>query len=133
MSNEPLTIETKSGHFALELQDGRVTLRATDKLKNHVREEATDDPDIGDAGLGGRIARLVTGSVKALFDQELSYPLEDIAGVRYDSDRLEFTYREKKRLTFESIREEHHSVLADFGEADAEAFVAAFDAQKTAP
>ena len=53
-------------------------------------------------------------------------------GIRYDGTMLEFTYREKKRLTFEAIREENHSVLADFSEADAEAFVAAFDAQKTA-
>ncbi len=132
MSETPLTIETKSGHFALELQGGHVTLHATDKLKNHIREETSDDPDVNGPGLGGRIARFVTGSVQALFDREISCPVADIANVSYDGKALEFSYRKEKHLKFESVREEEHSVLEDFSGADAKAFVAAFAAQKVA-
>ena len=125
-----LTIETQSGAVGLTLTRTHVMMHATDALKQELRKETADDPDVKTPGFAGRFARFVTGSVQKLLEQKISYSLEDIEAVIYDGETLVFSYRRKHRLSFEDVREENRPALSNFSEGDARAFVAAFDQQK---
>lgn len=125
-----LTIETEGGAVGLTLTRAHIMMHATDALKQKLRDETATDLGTQRPGLAGRFARLVTGSVRGLPEQKISYPLADVEAGIYDGEALVFSYRRKHRLSFEDVREGNRSALSNFSEGDARAFVAAFDKRK---
>lgn len=129
MTQPDLTVETGGGAVGLSLTRAHVMMRATDALKQKLRDETATDPDLEDPGLAGRLARFVIGSVRGLLEQ-ISYPPADIEAVSCDGEALVFGYRRKPRFSFEDVREENRSALSNFSDGDARAFVAAFDKRR---
>jgi hypothetical protein len=80
------------------------------------------------SAFGSMIARTVKKSVGALLDKRIDYPLSDIESVKYQDGRIEFAYRKKHSLSFESVKvDRDRPVLASFPDSDARRFVATLE------
>ena len=107
-----------------------VTMQATRAFKEEFERERAGDADLERPGLGGRIARAITGGVEKLLEQTISYDLDDIESATYDGQKIVFEYRDKHRLSFEEVRVKNEPALASFSDEDSRRFVEAFERQK---
>ena len=114
----------------LGLTGDTVWLGLSDSVRTIARS-SMDSSAKGQGGLGGEIARIVTGTVDRALGTKVAYGLDEIEDVRYDRGLIVFRYRSGQHtLSFESIKAKERPVLETFAPADAERFVAAVRAAR---
>ena len=138
----PAERETAPGDAVITTPDNGIQLALAGDtvwmgLSDSVRTVARTEMDSGvkrakdKGGLGGEIARIVTGTVDRALGTRVAYSLDEIEDVSYADGAIAFRYRNGAHaLSFESVKSNNRPVLESFPPADAERFVAAVRARK---
>lgn len=133
MGQTELTIVTKDGGIALTLTGSRVRMHMSDAARDEMRRDLREDADLK-GGLIGRFARLVAEGTGELVARGIECTVADIESIAYERGSLVFIYRRKLAPSFEDVRVGKGwravPALRAFREADARAFVQAFDAHR---
>ena len=127
----PMTIRTANHAVDLTLAHDTVSMGLSDsvlaKARTDMERDAAREPRDSSAfaqRLGGIIKRTVAHALTT----RISYPVADLKGATYENGAIHFEYRDKHRLSFESVHTQDRDALADFPQADAQRFVAAVNA-----
>ena len=136
VADEPLgpgdvRVTSTDGAFVLAVVGDTVRMQLSDSLRNEVSAKVAAAGDSG--GIGGTIARSVSGIVGSAMAFVVSIPVREIEDVRYDDGRILFDTRGEKshfRIGGRNVgdRDSH----ARFSPADGERFVAAVKARQSA-
>lgn len=119
---------------AVTTRDGALELGVTDsvlfsRLSAETRDEIEDEMEAETAdetGLGGTIARAVTGAVAEGLATAVSVPLDRVRDVRYEAGRVVIEMADGEPSPFDTARSDDEPMLeqfdADAGQRLAEAF-----------
>ncbi len=108
-------------HVAMQLSD-----RVMHKLDRELRREDREDED---NALAQVIKSAVLGSVRAMLDHSVEYPISAIRDIEYRDGRLVIISVDGDPV-FEDVDVNDHDVLDSFSPADARVFVREFDRLK---
>jgi hypothetical protein len=102
--------------------------RVLDQIK-----EKTDTSAVAGSGFGASIEKLVKSSVAGAMSKQIQYPISSIQDVKYENGRLQFYGTNGSRIRiFDDKRDTHRDSSDAFRPADAQRFIDAFHARKSA-
>ncbi len=116
-------------------RDGQVELGVTDevlfsRLSESLRAEIESDMDAetkDQTGLGGTIARAVTGAVAEGLSVAVSVPLADVRDVRYENGRVVIEMTDGEPSPFQTTKSDDEPMLEQFDAAAGRRLAEAFD------
>lgn len=123
---EQIVITTDGGEADLGLTDEVLFFRLSEKQRAEVEDEMAAETEDLD-GLGGSIARTVTGAVADALDFTVRVPLEEVESVRYEGGRLQIETRGDGSFTFDDRGNNANSLDRQFDPEDARRFVDVFE------
>ena len=95
--------------------------------------KGTDTSQIKGDGFGANIQKMVKSTVASALNHEMRYSVRDVERVQYTGGKIEMYWKDGSRMKlFENMKQSGKPVSETFSEADAEQFIAAFDAKKAA-
>jgi hypothetical protein len=126
LAHARFAILTEDHAAVLVLTRDRVAVQLSDQVLHEVdREIAREQDRDEDDALGGAIKGAVLGGVRALVNQSLDCPIEELRDVRCRDGRLILITEDGDRI-FEDLNVNGHDVLVGFSERDAQTFVREF-------
>lgn len=125
--DQSIVIHNTGNKVVLGLVRDTIYMGLSDSLLTSARTDMARERD-SSGGLAGSFAGLIKKTVGNALGKRVSYPISDIQSVRYENGEIQFEYRNKHVLSFESISADNGKVLASFAPADAQRFVAAVNA-----
>lgn len=139
MADADLSDEVPGDPVALiTTRDGALDLGLTDRvlyarLSKDTRAEAAAEMEAeteGQTGLGGQIARAVTGAVAEGLATALTVPIERVRDLRVEGGRLVVEMESGEPSPFENAESGDEPLLSQFDPADAQRLADAFDRVK---
>ncbi len=122
---EQIVITTTGGEADLGLTDRVLFFRLSEKKQAEVESDMASETEDLD-GLGGSIARAVTGAVADALDFTVRVPLDDVETVRYEDGRLQIETRGDTSFDFDHGNGDG-SLDRQFDPEDARRFVETFE------
>ena len=120
------SITTTGGEVEMGLTDrvlySRLSPETQAEIAADMEAESKDQE-----GLGGRIARAVTGAVAEGLGTAVQVPLADVRDVRFEGGRLVIEMADGEPSPFENSSTDDKPLLEQFSARDAERLAAAFD------
>ena len=96
-------------------------------------QKGTDTTQVKGDGFGASIEKFVKSTVAGALNHEMKYAVADVQRVEYVGGKMEFYWKDGSRMKlFENTKQNDKPLSETFSEADAKAFIAAFDAKKAA-
>ncbi len=120
------SILTEDGALELGLTDSVLYSRLSDDTRAGIAADMEREAE-GQEGLGGQIARAVTGAVAKGLGTAVQVPLGSVRDVRVEGDRLVIEMVDGRPSAFESSRTDGEPLLEQFAPADAARLAEAFD------
>ena len=114
------------GAVKLGLASDTVYMGLSDSLLASIRDSMATDSE--GSGIGGTMSRFIKRSVGSALKMQVTYPIEDIQSAKYENGKIQFAYRQKRRMSFEEVNTNKKNALEDFAPADAQRFVDAVNA-----
>jgi hypothetical protein len=94
--------------------------------------KGTDTSAVTGTGFAANIEKMVKSTVAGAINKEIKYAVADIQSVRYENSKLEFTWKDGSAMRiFESSKKNGKAISETFPAAEANRFVAAFNAKKS--
>ncbi len=125
---EQIVITTRGGEADLGLTDEVLFFRLSEKKRAEVESDmAQETEDLN--GLGGSIARAVTGAVADALDFTVRVPIEEVESVRYEDGQLRVETSGDDSFTFDD-EDGDRSLDRQFDPDDARRFVDTFERLK---
>jgi hypothetical protein len=120
-------VVSTDGNFILALVGDSVRMQLSDSLRSKVREEI--DSSAG-GGVGGMIARTVSGAVSSAMGFVVRIPVTEIDDIRYEDGKIKFGTLGKAKISMGGGEGRDRQSHAEFTRADGERFVAAVKARQ---
>jgi len=133
-SAEPLgagdvRVTSTDGSFVMALVGDSVRMQLSDSLRRSVRQKIDSSADSA-GGIGGMIARSVSGVVSSAMGFVVRIPVQQIENVRYEDGQIRFETRGGGHVNTSSQDTENRRAKAQFSAADGARFVAAVKARQ---
>lgn len=122
-----IAIHSSGNEMVLGLARDTVYMGLSDSLLAKTRAGMSRESSDWSGG-GSGLANLIKSRVGDALGSRVRYPIADIQGVRYVNGAIEFDYRHKHAISFESVSTDHEKALASFTPDDSRRFVAAVNA-----
>lgn len=122
---DAVVIHTTDNAVTLALANDTVSMGLSDSTLNKARADMARDT--ADKGMGGALSKLIQKTVNSALHSRIAYPVQDLESAKYENGAIVFTYRVKRKVTFDNVSSDHHKALQSFAPADAQRFVAAVD------
>lgn len=122
---DAVVIHTTDNAVTLALANDTVSMGLSDSTLNKARADMAKDT--ADKGMGGALSKLIQKTVNSALHSRIAYPVQDLESAKYENGAIVFTYRVKRKVTFDNVSSDHHKALQSFAPADAQRFVAAVD------
>ena len=122
---DAVVIHTTDNAVTLALANDTVSMGLSDSTLNKARQDMAKDT--ADKGMGGALSKLIQKTVNSALHSRIAYPVQDLESAKYENGAIVFTYRVKRKVTFDNVSSDHHKALQSFAPADAQRFVAAVD------
>ncbi|WP_420454125.1 hypothetical protein [Rubrivirga sp.] len=119
-------VATRDGHVELGVTDEVVFSRLSESLRAEIEGEMADETK-GETGLGGTIARAVTGAVAEGLAVAVSVPLADVRDVRYEDGRVVIEMADGGPSLFDTAKSGDRPMLEQFDEDAGRRLAEAFD------
>lgn len=110
-------VTTRNGELELGVTDSVLYSRLSPELQLRIESEMEDET-ADETGLGGAIARAVTGAVSKGLQMAVSVPLDQVRDVRYEDGRVVIEMEDGDASPFETSKTDDEPMLEQF---DAEA------------
>ena len=123
MSGDSIVIRTKDGTMQLGLADDTVFMGLTDSVLAVAGKDMARDTEETRSVIAGAIERYVKKRVSSALHTRLQYPLADIDSAHYSNGGIKFAYRNRRKMTFEDVKQNNHTALDSFAPEDAQNFV----------
>ncbi len=121
-----LVIRTTDGTMQLGLERDTVFMGLSDSVVAATRKDMAVDTE-EHSSIGRAFEGIVKKTVSRALNSRVTYPVEDIDSAKYENGAISFTYRQRRRLTFEEASVNGHKMLSSFAPGDAQRFVVAVD------
>lgn len=119
-------VTTEDGHIELGVTDAVLFSRLSESLRDEIQSEM-DNETADETGLGGTIARAVTGAVAEGLAVTVSVPLDQVRDVRYENGRVEIEMVDGQPSPFENAKTDDEPMLSRFTDAAGRRLADAFD------
>ena len=119
-------VTTDDGHIELGVTDEVLFSRLSESLRDEIQTEM-DDETADETGLGGTIARAVTGAVAEGLATSVSVPLDDVRDIRYENGRVEIVMADGQPSPFENATSDDEPMLSQFSADAGRRLANAFD------
>ena len=123
MSGDSIVIKTKDGAMQLGLVNDTVFMGLTDSVLAAARKDMASDTEETKSVIAGALERFVKRGVSSALNTRLKYPLADIDSAHYSDGGIKFAYRDRRKMAFEDVKQNHKSALYSFTPEDAQSFV----------
>ena len=110
-------VRTRDGGMELGVTDSVLFTRLSPALQREVEAEMAEET-ADQTGLGGALARAVTGAVAQGLAMAVNVPIDDVRDVRYEDGRVVIEMVDGERSPFDGSRNEGEPMLEQF-DADA--------------
>ena len=119
------TITTRDGHLDFGLTDEALWARLSEATRAEAAESMASETE-GEQGLGGAIARAVTGAVAEGLATAVAVPLAEVRDVRVENGRLVVEMADGDPSPFDGMETDGEPMLARFDADDAQRLADAF-------
>lgn len=123
MSGDSLVIRTKDGTMQLGLVDDTVFMGLTDSVLTVAGNDMARDTEETGSAVARAIERYVKKRVTSALHTRLKYALAEIDSAHYSDGGIKFAYRERRKMTFEDVKQNNRAALYSFSPEDAQNFV----------
>ncbi|HVX39381.1 MAG TPA: hypothetical protein VHB25_07375 [Gemmatimonadaceae bacterium] len=125
-----IRIANTDSSFELALIGDSLVTGLGERVLREINDK-TDTSKVEGNGFAAGIEKFVKGTVANALSHELRFPLSEISDVKYENDRLVFYGNDGKPMKlFDNTEVDHKKANETFAPADAQRFVAAFQAKK---
>lgn len=126
---DAVIIHTTDNSVTLALANDTVSMGLSDSALTVARKDMAKDiaKDTAGRGMGGALSKFIQKTVSSALRTRIAYPVQDLESAKYENGAIVFTYRVKRKATFDNVSTDHHKALQSFAPADAQRFVAAVD------
>jgi len=127
-----MAIDNESGEVTLVLTASHVFMQLSEEKLEEIREEFRKEREqSGGSGLAESIKDMVLDKVEYVLSHRIEYAVEDINRVSWVDGELIFDVEKGSFLSFEDVKVDGDMALETFSEADALAFIEAFERVKS--
>ena len=119
-------VTTDDGRIELGVTDEVLFSRLSESLRDEIQSEM-DDETADETGLGGTIARAVTGAVAEGLAASVSVPLDEVRDLRYENGRIEIDMVDGQPSPFENATSDDEPMLSQFSADAGRRLADAFD------
>lgn len=119
-------VQTEGGEMELGVTDEVLFTRISEATRREVEAEMERETE-AEEGLGGVIARAVTGAVAEGLATTVSVPLADVRDVRYEGGRVVIEMADGGESPFDGAKTDDRPLLEQFDAEAGERLAAAFD------
>lgn len=119
-------VSTRDGEIELGVTDSVLFTRLSPELQARIQSEMADETE-DESGLGGAIARAVTGAVSQGLAMAVSVPLDEVRDVRYEDGRVVIEMEDGGESPFDGSRNDDEPMLEQFDREAGERLAGAFD------
>lgn len=119
-------VSTRDGEIELGVTDSVLYTRLSPELQARIEAEMADETE-DESGLGGAIARAVTGAVSQGLAMAVSVPLDEVRDVRYEDGRVVIEMADGGDSPFAGSRNDDRPMLEQFDREAGERLAEAFD------
>jgi len=119
-------VSTRDGEIELGVTDSVLYTRLSPELQGRIQSEMADETQ-DESGLGGAIARAVTGAVSQGLAMAVSVPLDEVRDVRYEDGRVVIEMEDGGESPFNGSRNDDQPMLEQFDREAGERLADAFD------
>ncbi|MEO7040855.1 MAG: hypothetical protein ABI035_01190 [Gemmatimonadaceae bacterium] len=123
VSGDSIVIRTKDGAMQLGLVNDTVFMGLTDSVLTAAGKDMASDTEETKSAIGRAVERFVKNGVNSALHTRLKYPLADIDSAHYSDGGIKFAYRDRRKMGFEDVKQNHQSALYSFTPEDAQKFV----------
>ena len=120
------SVTTRDGQMELGVTDQVVFARLSESLRAEIETEMADETE-GQGGLGGSIARAVTGAVAQGLAAAVTVPLGDVRDVRYQGGRVVIEMADGDPSPFDRAKTDDRPMLDQFDAEAGRRLAEAFD------
>ncbi len=107
----------------LGLVKDTVFMGLTDSVLAAARKDMASDTEETKSVIAGALERFVKRGVSSALHTRIKYPLADIDSAHYSDGGIKFAYRDRRKMAFEDVKQNHQSALNSFTPEDAQNFV----------
>lgn len=119
-------VTTRDGAIELGLTDQVLYSRLSERVRSEAAAEMEAETE-GQSGLGGEIARAVTGAVAEGLETAVTVPVDRVRDVRVEGGQLVIEMESGEPSPFENAETDGEPMLAQFAPDDARRLAEAFD------
>ncbi len=95
-------------------------------------KKGTDTAAVKGDGFSASIEKMVKSTVQSSLGTRVGFPISEIKGARYTDGKIEFDWVNARRTMFDHTKVNNKPLLESFAPADAQRFVDAVNARKSA-
>lgn len=123
-------VTTEGGQLELGVTDEVLFTRLSETFRGEIQSEMEEET-ADETGLGGTIARAVTGAVAEGLGTAISVPLADVRDVRYENGRIVIEMVDGEPSPFEAAKTNDEPMLSQFSPEAGRRLADAFDKATT--